>query len=182
MTTTSGVNWCPAVSPGSATRSWPTSGRISSPASPGSWTAELALDLRALKSASSHRVRYLPGAEEFLRTLQATGKTVALVTNAHFHTLEIKKGVAGLSRWIDTFVSSHEFGAPKESPEFWQGARARLGFDPATTLFIDDSLPGLDAARDHGIGGILAVSRPDTGQPARVIERHASVFALGDLR
>lgn len=145
------------------------------------WTAELSLDLRALKSASSHRVRYLPGAVEFLRLLQATGKPVALVTNAHAHTLEIKKGVAGLSRWIDTFVSSHEFGAPKESAVFWEGARERLGFDPAKTLFIDDSLPVLDAAADHGIGGVLAVSRPDTGQPARVIERHASVFALADL-
>ena len=94
------------------------------------WTAELSLDLRALKSASSHRVRYLPGAVGFLRTLQASGKPVALVTNAHEHTLEIKKGVAGLGRWIDTFVSSHELGTPKESAAFWAKAQQRLGFDP----------------------------------------------------
>lgn len=145
------------------------------------WSAELSLDLRALKSASSHRVRYLPGAVDFLRTLQATGKPVALVTNAHGHTLEIKKGVAGLGRWIETFVSSHEFGAPKESSVFWAGARQRLGFDPATTLFIDDSLPVLDAAAASGIGGVLAVTRPDTRQPARVIDRHASVTGLSEL-
>jgi 5'-nucleotidase len=146
------------------------------------WSAELSLDLRALKSASSHRVRYLPGAMEFLRTLKATGKPVALVTNAHAHTLEIKKGVAGLSRWIEIFISSHEFGAPKESAVFWAGARERLGFDPATTLFIDDSQPVLDAAADSGIAGVLAVTCPDTRQPARVVDRHASVTGLAELR
>lgn len=145
------------------------------------WSSALALDLRALKSASSHRVRYLPGAADFLGRLKSTGKRVALVTNAHAHTLEIKKGVAGLGRYIETFVSSHELGAPKESASFWAGARERLDFDPATTLFIDDSLPVLDAAADAGIAGVLAVTRPDTKQPARVVERHVSIEALADL-
>jgi len=145
------------------------------------WTSALALDLRALKSASSHRVRYLPGAVEFLEMLQVTGKTVALVTNAHAHTLEIKKGVAGLGRWIETFVSSHEFGAPKESAEFWRGVQRRLGFDPATTLFIDDSQAVLDSAANCGIGGVLAITRPDSRRPARKVERHAAVEALVQL-
>lgn len=145
------------------------------------WSSALALDLRALKSASSHRVRYLPGAADFLGRLKSTGKRVALVTNAHAHTLEIKKGVAGLGRYIETFVSSHELGAPKESASFWAGARERLDFDPATTLFIDDSLPVLDAAADAGIAGVLAVTRPDTRQPARLVERHAAIEALADL-
>lgn len=145
------------------------------------WTSALALDLRALKSASSHRVRYLPGAVEFLRVLQATGKPVVLVTNAHAYTLDIKKGVAGLGRWIDTFVSSHEFGAPKESAVFWQGVQQRLGFDPSRTLLIDDSQPVLDAAANSGIGGVLAITRPDSRRPARPVGRHASVEALREL-
>jgi putative hydrolase of the HAD superfamily len=145
------------------------------------WTDALSLDLRALKSASSHRVRYLPGAVDFLRVLQSTGKPVALLTNAHAHTLEIKKGVAGLGRWIDTFVSSHEFGAPKESAVFWQGAQQRLGFDPARTLFIDDSAPVLDAAASSGIGGVLAITRPDSRRAAQAVGRHASIEALGRL-
>lgn len=145
------------------------------------WTDALSLDLRALKSASSHRVRYLPGAVDFLRVLKATGKPVALVTNAHAHTLEIKKGVAGLGRWIDNFVSSHEFGAPKESALFWQGARQRLGFDPARTLFIDDSVPVLDAAAASGLAGVLAITRPDSRHPPRAVGLHASVEALVNL-
>ncbi|MCL4721984.1 MAG: GMP/IMP nucleotidase [Gammaproteobacteria bacterium] len=145
------------------------------------WTSALSLDLRALKAASSHRVRYLPGAAGFLEVLRASGKRVILVTNAHEETLRIKKGVAGLGRYIDHFVTSHEFGAPKESPAFWSGAQARLAFDPATTLFIDDSVPVLDAACAHGLAGVLAVRRPDTRQPSREIERHTAVEGLGQL-
>ncbi len=145
------------------------------------WSAELSLDLRALKNASSQRIAYLPGASEFLQSLRATGKPVAVVTNAHGHTLEIKKGGAGLGRWVDTFVSSHDFGAPKESPEFWAGARQRLGYDPARTLFIDDSQAVLDAAVDAGIAQVLAIGRPDSRQPSREVERHLNIEALGTL-
>jgi putative hydrolase of the HAD superfamily len=145
------------------------------------WSDELALDLKSLKEAASHRVRFLPGAREFLGVLHASGKRVALVTNAHGDALEIKKGVAGLGRWIDTFVTSHEFGAPKESPTFWSAARHRLQFDPERTLFIDDSVPVLDSASAAGVKGILAISRPDSRHPPRRIAGHASVEALGEL-
>jgi hypothetical protein len=59
------------------------------------WTRELGLDLRALKEASSHRIRYLPGAREFLQQAQRSGKRLVLVTNAHAETLEVKKGGLG---------------------------------------------------------------------------------------
>ena len=90
------------------------------------WSAELSLDLRALKDASSHRVRFLPGAGEFLARLHASGKHVAVVTNAHGDALDMKKSVAGLGRYIDTFVSSHEFGAPKEGRR--SGRQRRSGW------------------------------------------------------
>jgi putative hydrolase of the HAD superfamily len=104
-----------------------------------------------------------------------------VVTNAHGDALDMKKSVAGLGRYIDVFVSSHEFGIPKEQQAFWSSAQERLGFDPQQTLFIDDSAPVLDAARSYGIRGILAVNRPDSQRPARTVDGHASVEALGHL-
>ena len=145
------------------------------------WSAELSLDLRALKDASSHRVRFLPGAREFLARLHASGTHVAVVTNAHGDALDMKKSVAGLGRYIDTFLSSHEFGVPKEEQGFWSSAQGRLGFDPQQTLFIDDSRSVLDAARAYGIRGLLAVNRPDSQRPARAVDGHASVEAIGHL-
>jgi 5'-nucleotidase len=145
------------------------------------WTKALDLDLRSLKSASSHRVRFLPGAPEFLACLVGSGQRIALVTNAHGYTLEVKKGVAGLGRFIETFVSSHDFGVPKEDAEFWPEAARRLGFDPNTTLFIDDSLPVLRAAQAFGLRGVLAVSRPDSRHPVRPTPGFTAVEAIGEL-
>lgn len=145
------------------------------------WTAALGLDLRALKSASSHRIRYLPGAREFLADARGSGKRLVLVTNAHGHTLEVKKAVSGLGRFFDECLSSHEFGAPKESVEFWPRLGRRLGLEPARTLFVDDSHPVLDAAAGFGLAGVVAVTRPDTRQPARAAGRYTSVERVADL-
>jgi putative hydrolase of the HAD superfamily len=146
------------------------------------WALELGLDLRALKVASSHRVRYLPGAEEFLRRLQADGRRrVVLVTNADRYTLDVKRGVAGLDRYLHHFVSSHDYGAPKEHAVFWQKLQADLDFEPATTLFVDDSPEVLAAAVAHGLRGVIGVARPDTRQPARPVDDVATVESLADL-
>lgn len=144
------------------------------------WAADLGLDLHALKSASSHRVRYLPGAEAFLRALRASGQRAVLVTNAHHHALAVKRGVVGLDRHLDAFVSAHEHGLPKENPDFWPVLAKRLGFDPATTLLIDDSLPVLATATAWGLHG-LAITQPDTRRPPRAVPGYAAVRTLGDL-
>jgi putative hydrolase of the HAD superfamily len=145
------------------------------------WTAELALDLRALKAASSHRIRYLPGAREFLQRARASGKRLVLVTNAHADTLAVKKGVSGLGVYFERCVSSHEFGTPKEAAGFWPRLRAALDFDPERTLFVDDSQPVLDAARDFGLNGVVAVTRPDTRRPPRAIAHHPAIESVAEL-
>jgi HAD superfamily hydrolase (TIGR01509 family) len=143
------------------------------------WGAQLNLDLIALKQASSHRIRFLPGAREFLIQARDSGKRLVLVTNAHEENLEIKKAVAGLTLWIEEFVSSHQLGAPKEHQDFWQQLHRQLDFDPASTLFIDDSVPVLNAAAEFGIEGVVGVRRPDTGQPHRDPGEHACVDGVG---
>jgi putative hydrolase of the HAD superfamily len=145
------------------------------------WTGALGLDLRALKAASSHRIRYLPGARDFLGRARASGKRLVLVTNAHDDTLAIKESVSGLGAFFDSCVTSHGFGTPKESAGFWPRLQERLGFDPARTIFVDDSEPVLDAAAQFGLGAVVAVTRPDTRRPARTGTRHASVEAVSQL-
>jgi putative hydrolase of the HAD superfamily len=139
------------------------------------WTEQLQLDLQALKQASSHRIRFLPGARDFLKMAQQTGKRMVLVTNAHQLTLAIKKEVTGLHYWIDEFVSSHDIGVPKEQQAFWRTLEDQLKFEPDKTLFVDDSLPVIEAATEYGLGGVIAIRRPDTRQPLREVEGHAFI-------
>jgi HAD superfamily hydrolase (TIGR01509 family) len=145
------------------------------------WTAELGLDIKQLKSASSQRIRFLPGAREFLIELSAHRRRVFLVTNAHKYTLQIKKGVAGLERYFHDFVTAHDFGSPKEHADFWPAVRAHLDFDPASTLFVDDSVPVLDAAARFGIAGVVAVTQPDSGLPVKRADNYQAVSAIADL-
>jgi putative hydrolase of the HAD superfamily len=145
------------------------------------WTTELGVDLRALKAASSHRIRYLPGARAFLLRAVASRKRLVLVTDAHADTLAVKTGVSGLAGFFEICVSSHEFGTPKQSREFWPRLQERLGFDRRHTLVVDDSLPVLDAASEFGMGAVVAITRPDTRQPARSVGRHHAIESVMGL-
>jgi putative hydrolase of the HAD superfamily len=145
------------------------------------WSDALALDLRALKTASSHRIRFLPGARDCLERLAGNGIRLVLVTNAHGTTLEIKRGVAGLDRYFDAFVTSHDFGRAKEDPGFWPALRERLDFDPRRTAFVDDSPAVLDTARQQGLADVIAVRRPDSSAPERDAVGERSVASLGEL-
>jgi len=145
------------------------------------WTAELGLDLKSLKAASSQRIRFLPGAREFLVAAARSGKRLVLVTNAHGDTLDVKKGVAGLDRYFERFVTSHAVGFAKEQDEFWTLLESDLALDRSRTLFVDDSESVLDAAARFGIGEIVAVMRPDTRLPLKASGTHRGVPGVINL-
>lgn len=149
------------------------------------WSRELDLDIAGLKREIRERVRFLPGAEAFLVALRQHGRQcgmrTVLVTNAHRDSLDIKAQQTNLTRYFDAVVSSHQYGFPKESARFWRKAQDELGFDPARTLFVDDSLAVLRAARQHGIAQIFAISKPDTTQDQRQIAEFPGVPAIAEL-
>ena len=103
------------------------------------------------------------------------------MTNAHRDSLKVKAAQTGVLNYFDVVFSSHSFGVPKEHPEFWRQLQAELRFDPARTLFVDDSQAVLAAARRHGITHIFAVSRPDSTLGAREIKEFMSVAAVSEL-
>ena len=61
------------------------------------------------------------------------------------------------------------------SYKLWQHVEKKLGFDKSRTLFVDDSLPVLDAAKKFGIKHLLAVANPDSTQATRQIEHYNSI-------
>ncbi len=145
------------------------------------WARELDLDIRSIKRESLAEVDFLPGAEEFLTKLQHSGKRCVLVTNAHPATLAIKNERVALTRYFDACYSSHPFEHPKENAAFWPRFAAAEGFEPLRTLFVDDSLRVLKAARDFGIGWLRAVRRPDSGRPAQATGDFVAIDRVADL-
>lgn len=145
------------------------------------WSRDLGLDIAGMKHEVRERVCYLPGAEAFLIELRRRGLRTALLTNAHRDALRVKDAQTGLTRYFDDVISSHDFGCPKESREFWTQAQSQAGFDPANSLFVDDSLSVLRAARSHGIAQVFAISHPDSAGSPREVTEFPSVTAVIDL-
>lgn len=145
------------------------------------WSRELQLDVARIKRDVQHRVRWLPGAQDFLKEIQRRGLRRLLVTNAHPMTLAIKNEIAEVAPWFDACYSSHEFGVPKEDQRFWPLFQSAAGIEPARCLFIDDSVSVLRAARAFGIGHLVAIRLPDSKQPARAIDEFRAVDRLTDL-
>lgn len=139
------------------------------------WSRELKLSIRDLKREVAHLIALRPNADTFLAALRGAGKRVALITNAHRDSLSLKLERVELAPWFDRLISSHDYGFPKEDQQFWQALRADFGFEPARSLFIDDSLPILRSARAFGVGHLLAVRQPDSRQGAKDTAEFAAV-------
>ena len=139
------------------------------------WSRELKLSIRDLKREVAHLIALRPDADTFLAALRRAGKRVALITNAHRDSLSLKLERVELAPWFDRLISSHDYGFPKEDRQFWQALRADFGFEPARSLFIDDSLPILRSARAFGVGHLLAVRQPDSRQGAKDTAEFAAV-------
>ena len=149
------------------------------------WREKLDLNIVEAKREIQHLISMREDAIPLLDALKASGREVVLVTNAHPDSLSLKVEHTQLDSHIDTLISTHEFGVTKESQALWQQLHQRLGFDPAKTLFVDDSLGILQAAKDFGIKHLLAVSNPDSKQEAREIEDFPAVqdfrYLLDDI-
>ena len=145
------------------------------------WSRELDMDVVSLKREVEHLIKVLPHAEEFLKQLRTTGKRLVLVTNAHAPVLDMKMQRTRLDTYFDNIVSSHDLGNPKETAPFWYRLQEVEPFDPARTLFVDDSLAVLRAAKDYGIKHLVAMRKPDSKRPAREILDFPSIETFAEL-
>ncbi|WP_018982301.1 GMP/IMP nucleotidase [Salinimonas chungwhensis] len=145
------------------------------------WATQLNLDILAAKREIAHLISLRPDTIAFLDALKQSGRDVVLVTNSHPDGLTLKIERTQLDAHIDTLISTHEFGVTKESQSLWQQLHHRLKFDPDKTLFVDDSLPILTAAREFGIAHLLAVANPDSQQPVKQITDFPAVTDYRDL-
>lgn len=145
------------------------------------WSERLGIDIVQVHRDVGERIGYLPGAAEFLEAVQGLDVNVLLVTNSHPDTLALKSETTRLGDYFDGVHSAHAYGFAKEEQRFWHALRDEVGFDPATTVFVDDSRPVLHSAAQFGIRTVVEVVRPDTSRPPRGGSEFPSVERLADL-
>ncbi len=126
------------------------------------WSDALGLDIMHLKGQVAHKIGWRPTAETFLKRCQQECNDVRMITNAHRKVLELKILKTNIDQYFDQLLCSHELDHPKEDAEFWHRLHKLKPFDPARTLFIDDSEAVLESAARHGIKHIYSIAEPDS--------------------
>ncbi len=145
------------------------------------WSEQLAVNIRQLKEEVQHLIQERPFVRQFLQQLGAANKQRILVTNAHPQSLQLKLAITGIDGLLDDVISSHSYGFPKEAPEFWQRLQGEIHFDPAKTLFIDDSVDILHAARRFGIKHTIAIRQPDSKLQPKEIQNLPSILHFDEI-
>jgi len=145
------------------------------------WTAQLDMDLPALKRELRHMISLRPYALDFLKALREGPREVVMVTNAHRKTLDIKMEQVDITGWFHRIVVSHELQAPKEEQAFWHALQALHPFDPARTLLIDDTESVLDSAHNYGIAHLLTLLQPDSQRQKRIDTRFPGIHHFDEI-
>ena len=143
------------------------------------WSRELDLDIPALKEGIRHLIEVHPDTEDFLKFLQQQGKKVALVTNAHYKTLNLKMNHVGLLGYFDAVISSFDLGAPKEDQHFWETLQEKINFDPHQALLVDDNADVLASAQRYGIKYLLFKAKSSSKQDS---EAHPDFSSIESFR
>lgn len=145
------------------------------------WSEKLDLDIALLKEEVDHLIAVHPHVLEFLELLKKAGKRRVLVTNAHQKALQLKMDRTPLADHLDAVICAHDLRVAKEDPSFWRKLQRIEPFDPRHTLFVDDSLSVLTAAKNYGFSQLLAITKPDSQEPIRQTNQFPSIRDFSEL-
>jgi putative hydrolase of the HAD superfamily len=145
------------------------------------WSERLGLDIMSIHRSVHHRICYLPGAQQFLDAVSRKSIRLLLVTNSHPDTLALKSEMTGIAGFFDEIYSAHSFGHAKEDQAFWRALSKAEAFDPARTLFVDDTAAVLRSAAAYGVENLLRVTWPDSTIPPRHDPSFAGVESIAEL-
>jgi HAD superfamily hydrolase (TIGR01509 family) len=107
-------------------------------------------------------MRLVPGAAEFVENAALDGFQLAIVSGALRSEIELVLSLAGLRPHFAEIVAAEDVGACKPDPQGYNRAREMLDLAPRRCVVIEDSLPGLNAARAAGLRcAMLTTSHPE---------------------
>lgn len=92
----------------------------------------------------------VPGVKKWLSTARAHGISQAIASSGPLENIETMMSGFDLMRYFDRFVSGADLPAKPEPDVFLLAAR-ELNRSPEECLVIEDSLPGVEAAKNAGM-------------------------------
>jgi pyrophosphatase PpaX len=96
-------------------------------------------------------VTVYPGVLDAVREIKARGLQTGLVTSKNRHGALRGLSLVGLEALMDMLVCADEVTNPKPHPEPVLKAVSLLGADPATTVYVGDSVHDMNSGRAAGV-------------------------------
>ncbi len=116
---------------------------------------------RAYQTSISERMDLVPGSIAFIEAAFRDGITMGVVSAARREEIEFVLKTAGVMDLVDVIVAAEDVTSCKPSPEGYLYGLDLLRADPVTALAVEDSIPGMQAARAAGLSVVmLATSHP----------------------
>ena len=100
-------------------------------------------------------MRLVPGAAEFIESAALDGFQLAFVSGALRREIELVLQLTRLRPHFAEIIAAEDVSACKPDPEGYNVARAALAVAPPRCMVIEDSLPGLAAARAAGLRCVM---------------------------
>jgi beta-phosphoglucomutase len=88
---------------------------------------------------------------DFVETAALEGFQLAIVSGALRREIDLILDLTGLRAHFSEIVAAEDVGACKPDPQGYTRARELLELPPRKCVVIEDSLPGLNAARAAGL-------------------------------
>lgn len=118
----------------------------------------------ALSYQREDRVKILPGIPEALQMLADQGKNLAVATSKLQSEYDHFKQQFAFAKLFDTVITSDDTKKHKPDPEPILAAVTKMGADPATSVYVGDTINDLKAAKAAGVkfaGALYGSANPD---------------------
>ena len=103
----------------------------------------------------------VPGSADFIRAAAEEGYRLAVISGALRREIKLVLDEAGLSGFFETVIAAEDVTRCKPDPQGYRAAREALGMPASACVIVEDSLPGLEAARGAGVRcAMLTTSHP----------------------
>jgi pyrophosphatase PpaX len=129
-------------------------------------------------------VTVYPGVVQAIEALKAAGLATGLVTSKNRQGALRGLALARLEQLMDVLVCADEVDNPKPHPEPVEKAVTLLGADPATTVYVGDSIHDMVSGRAAGVRTAAALWGPfgrhhlEGAEPDYWLERPAGLLTL----
>jgi HAD superfamily hydrolase (TIGR01509 family) len=125
------------------------------------------LQAETLQAFRDAPLQPVPGINEAIDALEAAGAQTCIASSGGFDKMEVSLGVTGLlARFEGRIFSATQVSRPKPYPDLFLHAAIAMNEQPFDCVVVEDSVPGVQAAKSAGMRVLGYIGAPHSDRDA----------------